>query len=106
MATTEKVAVAGAVTEALAGCVVIDNTAQFRYDDDIPLVVPEVNAHAIAVADPMMSRIAPESDAVSTKIGSTRRHWNRRYTKIPTMTEYPIPIVATSVAVVIPLSTK
>jgi len=31
-----------------AGCVVIDNTSQFRYDDDIPLVVPEVNAHAIA----------------------------------------------------------
>jgi aspartate-semialdehyde dehydrogenase len=27
---------------------VIDNTAQFRYQDDIPLVVPEVNAHAIA----------------------------------------------------------
>jgi aspartate-semialdehyde dehydrogenase len=26
---------------------VIDNTAQFRYQDDIPLVVPEVNAHAI-----------------------------------------------------------
>lgn len=33
---------------AAAGCVVIDNTSQFRYDDDIPLVVPEVNAHAIA----------------------------------------------------------
>jgi aspartate-semialdehyde dehydrogenase len=33
---------------AAAGCVVIDNTAQFRYDDDIPLVVPEVNAQAIA----------------------------------------------------------
>jgi aspartate-semialdehyde dehydrogenase len=31
-----------------AGCVVIDNTSQFRYDDEIPLVVPEVNAHAIA----------------------------------------------------------
>ncbi len=26
-----------------AGCIVIDNTSQFRYDDDIPLVVPEVN---------------------------------------------------------------
>lgn len=26
-----------------AGCVVVDNTSQFRYDDDIPLVVPEVN---------------------------------------------------------------
>ena len=31
-----------------AGCVVIDNTSQFRYDDDIPLVVPEVNPHAVA----------------------------------------------------------
>ncbi len=31
-----------------AGCVVIDNTSHFRYDDDIPLVVPEVNEDAIA----------------------------------------------------------
>jgi len=31
-----------------AGCVVVDNTSQFRYDKDIPLVVPEVNPHAIA----------------------------------------------------------
>ena len=31
-----------------AGCVVIDNTSQFRYQDDIPLVVTEVNPHAIA----------------------------------------------------------
>ncbi len=30
-----------------AGCVVIDNTSQFRYDDDKPLIIPEVNAHAI-----------------------------------------------------------
>jgi aspartate-semialdehyde dehydrogenase len=33
---------------AAAGCVVIDNTSYFRYDDDIPLVVPEVNPDAIA----------------------------------------------------------
>ncbi len=33
---------------AAAGCVVIDNTSQFRYDADIPLVVPEVNPAAIA----------------------------------------------------------
>jgi len=33
---------------AAAGCVVIDNTSQFRYQDDIPLVVPEVNKAAIA----------------------------------------------------------
>ena len=31
-----------------AGCVVIDNTSKFRYDEDIPLVVPEVNEHRIA----------------------------------------------------------
>jgi aspartate-semialdehyde dehydrogenase len=30
---------------AAAGCVVIDNTSQFRMDADIPLVVPEVNPH-------------------------------------------------------------
>ncbi len=34
---------------AAAGCIVIDNTSQFRYDDDIPLVVPEVNPQAIAM---------------------------------------------------------
>jgi aspartate-semialdehyde dehydrogenase len=33
---------------AAAGCIVIDNTSEFRYDDDIPLVVPEVNPEAIA----------------------------------------------------------
>jgi aspartate-semialdehyde dehydrogenase len=33
---------------AAAGCIVIDNSSTFRYEDDIPLVVPEVNAHCIA----------------------------------------------------------
>lgn len=32
---------------AAAGCVVIDNTSEFRYDDDKSLVIPEVNAEAI-----------------------------------------------------------
>ena len=62
---------------AAAGCVVIDNTSQFRYDDDIPLVVPEVNPHAIAdhkvrgiIANPncstiqMMVALKPIKDAV------------------------------------------
>ena len=31
-----------------AGCVVIDNTSHFRYEPDIPLVVPEVNPEALA----------------------------------------------------------
>ena len=33
---------------AAAGCIVVDNTSHFRRDDDIPLVVPEVNAQMIA----------------------------------------------------------
>ena len=30
-----------------SGCVVIDNSSAFRYDPDVPLIVPEVNADAI-----------------------------------------------------------
>jgi aspartate-semialdehyde dehydrogenase len=33
---------------AAKGCVVIDNSSCWRYDPDVPLVVPEVNADAIA----------------------------------------------------------
>ena len=45
-----------------AGCVVVDNTSRFRYDDDIPLVVPEVNPEKIAehkgiIANPNCSTI-------------------------------------------------
>jgi len=60
-----------------AGAVVIDNTSCFRYDEDIPLVVPEVNAHRIAdyqqrgiIANPncstiqMLVAIKPIYDAV------------------------------------------
>ncbi len=62
---------------AKAGCVVIDNTAEFRYQEDIPLVVPEVNPHAIAdytnhgiIANPncstiqMLVALKPIHDAV------------------------------------------
>lgn len=30
-----------------AGCIVIDNTSQFRYEQDVPLVIPEVNPSSI-----------------------------------------------------------
>ena len=62
---------------AAAGCVVIDNTAHFRYERDIPLVVTEVNPHAIAqyknrgiIANPncstmqMLVALKPIQDAV------------------------------------------
>ena len=43
-----KVSAIYAPKAAKAGCVVIDNTSQFRMDPDVPLVVPEVNPEAIA----------------------------------------------------------
>lgn len=33
---------------AAQGCIVIDNSSAFRYDADVPLIVPEVNADAVA----------------------------------------------------------
>jgi aspartate-semialdehyde dehydrogenase len=36
---------------AKAGAMVIDNTSEFRYQEDIPLVIPEVNPEALLEAD-------------------------------------------------------
>ncbi|MBV33978.1 MAG: aspartate-semialdehyde dehydrogenase [Rickettsiales bacterium] len=60
-----------------AGCVVVDNTSEFRYDEDIPLVVTEVNPERIAdyknrgiIANPncstmqLMVALKPIQDAV------------------------------------------
>lgn len=33
-----------------AGCVVVDNSSTFRYDDDVPLVIPEINPDTIGDA--------------------------------------------------------
>ena len=35
---------------AKAGCIVIDNSSLYRYEHDIPLIVPEVNPQAISMA--------------------------------------------------------
>jgi len=32
-----------------AGCIVIDNSSAFRMDEDVPLIVPEVNADAVTM---------------------------------------------------------
>jgi aspartate-semialdehyde dehydrogenase len=43
-----KVSAEHAPRAAEAGCVVIDNSSHFRMDPDVPLVVPEINATALA----------------------------------------------------------
>ncbi len=63
---------------AAAGCVVIDNSSAWRMDERCPLVVPEVNAHALEqhngiIANPncstiqMMVALKPLHDAASIK---------------------------------------
>ncbi|HCA89346.1 MAG TPA: aspartate-semialdehyde dehydrogenase, partial [Legionellales bacterium] len=63
-----------------AGCVVIDNSSTYRYDPNVPLVIPEVNADCIAdyvhqniIANPncstiqMLVALKPIHDAVGIK---------------------------------------
>ncbi len=65
---------------AAKGCVVIDNSSAWRYDADVPLIVPEVNADAIAgfsrkniIANPncstaqMVVALKPLHDAATIK---------------------------------------
>jgi aspartate-semialdehyde dehydrogenase len=65
---------------ALAGCTVIDNSSFYRMDPDVPLIVPEVNAHAIGgyrakniIANPncstaqMVVALKPLHDAATIK---------------------------------------
>ncbi len=64
---------------AAAGAIVIDNSSAWRMDDDVPLVVPEVNSHALLnlkkniIANPncttmiAMPVLAPIRDAVGIK---------------------------------------
>jgi aspartate-semialdehyde dehydrogenase len=75
-----KVSAVHAPRAAAKGCVVIDNTSQFRMDPDVPLVVPEVNGEAIAghtrrniIANPncstiqMVMALKPLHDAAGIK---------------------------------------
>lgn len=76
----------GAVSEALApeaakrGAIVIDNTSHFRMDPEVPLVVPEVNRHALKnvpkgiIANPNCSTIQMVAalEPIRKKFGLTK----------------------------------
>lgn len=75
-----KVSAEYAPKAAAAGCVVIDNTSHFRYQEDIPLIVLEVNPEAISayrnhniIANPncstiqMLVALKPLHDAASIR---------------------------------------
>ncbi|HPQ96160.1 MAG TPA: aspartate-semialdehyde dehydrogenase [Thiolinea sp.] len=65
-----------------AGCVVIDNTSQFRYDDDIPLVVPEVNPQAIAAYKNRNIIANPNCSTIQMLVALKALHDAARITRI------------------------
>jgi aspartate-semialdehyde dehydrogenase len=99
-----------------AGCVVIDNTSYFRYDDDIPLIVPEVNANRIGeytkrgiIANPNCSTIQlvvalkPIHDAVGIErinIATYQAISGAGRTALETMSEHARQILAGGEAIV------
>lgn len=65
---------------AAAGCVVIDNSSLYRYDHDVPLIVPEVNPQAVhgyakknIIANPNCSTAQTPSQACSSTEPTARR---------------------------------
>lgn len=51
-----------------AGCIVIDSTSAFQEEPDVPLVVPEVNAHAIAEYTSRNLLANPDAQAIQLAV--------------------------------------
>jgi aspartate-semialdehyde dehydrogenase len=58
-----------------AGAIMIDNTSQFRMDPDVPLVVPEVNAHAIATHNGIIANPNCNAAILSPALGPLHREF-------------------------------
>ena len=69
-----------------AGCVVIDNTSRFRYEADIPLVVPEVNPQAIAGYPPRNIIANPNCSTIQMVVALKPIHDAARITRITVAT--------------------
>jgi aspartate-semialdehyde dehydrogenase len=55
------------------GAIVIDNSSAWRYDQDVPLIVPEVNAH---VLEAYMARTSARTSS-PTRTARPRSSWWR-----------------------------
>ena len=63
-----------------AGCVVIDNTSRFRNEPDIPLVVPEVNAAALAEYEHAVREVREEAERDRKQRAASARDENASVT--------------------------
>ena len=64
------------------GCVVIDNTSQFRMDEDVPLVVPEVNGETIAGYDARNIIANPNCSTIQMVVALKPLHDHARIKRI------------------------
>jgi len=60
------------------GCVVIDNGDDFRMDDRVPLVIPEINPSASSMSWPLPTRRYPAAVRVQSASWRNRRRPGRR----------------------------
>lgn len=67
---------------AAAGCLVIDNTSRFRYDDDVPLVVPEVNGHLLDAPIPGKIIANPNCSTIQMVVALAPLHEAAKITRI------------------------
>jgi len=65
-----------------AGCIIIDNTSQFRYHDDIPLVVPEVNAQVLEAPNPRNIIANPNCSTIQMVVALKPIHDAARITRV------------------------
>jgi aspartate-semialdehyde dehydrogenase len=67
---------------ARAGAIIIDNTSHFRMDPDVPLVVPEVNAHAIAAYEKKNIIANPNCSTIQMVVALKPLHDIARITRV------------------------
>ena len=67
---------------AAAGCVVIDNSSLYRYDPQIPLVVPEVNAEAVDQYKNKMIIANPNCSTAQMVVALKPLHDRARITRV------------------------
>ena len=69
-----------------AGCLVIDNTSKFRYDDEVPLVVPEVNGDLLRSPIPGRIIANPNCSTIQMVVALAPLHRAARITRVQVAT--------------------
>jgi aspartate-semialdehyde dehydrogenase len=78
LATSRKISLEWAPRLRKAGIVVIDHSSQFRMDTDVPLVIPEVNGHALAMHTNLISNPNCSASVIILPLAALHRAFTLR----------------------------